>query len=74
VMFLEDNKVATRMLFGGNLLRQPAYLGIEKRVYGELKNTDAVMNDLFWIGVYPGLRREMLEYIAQTFDKFFKRG
>jgi CDP-4-dehydro-6-deoxyglucose reductase, E1 len=59
------------MLFGGNLLKQPAYADISCRTTGPLKNTDSVMNNLFWIGVYPGITREMLDYIAVTFERFF---
>jgi CDP-6-deoxy-D-xylo-4-hexulose-3-dehydrase len=73
VSHLEDHKIATRMLFGGNLLKQPAYEGIRYRVCGSLKNTDNVMNDLFWVGVYPGLTIEMLDYMIAIFDKFFER-
>ncbi|MBI5873408.1 MAG: lipopolysaccharide biosynthesis protein RfbH [Candidatus Omnitrophica bacterium] len=73
VTFLEKNKIATRMLFGGNLLRQPAYKGIKCRVAGKLDNTDAVMNNLFWVGVYPGLESKMLEYMAKTFDIFIAK-
>jgi len=72
VNHLENNKIATRMLFGGNLLKQPAYKGIKCRIVGELNNTDFVMNDLFWIGVYPGLTKPMLYYIEKTLDSFFK--
>jgi len=72
VQYLEDHKIATRMLFGGNLLRQPAYLRIPHRVAGGLKNTDLVMNALFWIGVYPGLTGPMIEYILSVFDSFFE--
>jgi CDP-6-deoxy-D-xylo-4-hexulose-3-dehydrase len=61
------------MLFGGNLLKQPAYLKIKRRVAGDLKNTDLVMNNLFWIGVYPGLTKPMLLYIKETVDNFFKK-
>jgi CDP-6-deoxy-D-xylo-4-hexulose-3-dehydrase len=70
VRFLDAKKIATRMLFGGNLLKQPAYEGIRCRVSGSLENTDSVMNNLFWIGVYPGLTREMLEYTIAAFADF----
>jgi CDP-6-deoxy-D-xylo-4-hexulose-3-dehydrase len=67
---LEAQKIGTRLLFGGNLLRQPAYEGWEHRVVGELPNSDFVMNQVFWIGVYPGLTREMLEFIVKTATEF----
>jgi CDP-6-deoxy-D-xylo-4-hexulose-3-dehydrase len=67
---LEDAHIGTRLLFGGNLLRQPAYAGCEHRVIGNLENTDFVMNNVFWIGVYPGLTRPMLEFIAETIRAF----
>ena len=70
VDYLENNKIATRMLFGGNLLKQPAYSEIKYRVVGGLDNTDRVMNDLFWIGVYPGLTTEMIDYILSKFQSF----
>jgi len=73
VNHLEDHKIATRMLFGGNLLKQPAYNEIRYRVCGSLKNTDNVMNNLFWVGVYPGLTIEMLDYMITVFEKFFER-
>jgi CDP-6-deoxy-D-xylo-4-hexulose-3-dehydrase len=73
VNHLETHKIATRMLFGGNLLKQPAYMNIKHRIVGGLKNTDLVMDNLFWIGVYPGLNRLMLEYIGKTMGNFFKR-
>ncbi len=72
INYLENNKIATRMLFGGNLLKQPAYAGIKHRVHGQLKNTDVVMENLFWIGVYPGIKKEQINYIAETIKKFFK--
>lgn len=67
---LESNKIGTRLLFAGNLLRQPAYEGWEYRVVGEMTNTDYVMNNVFWIGVYPGLTNEMLDFIASTATEF----
>jgi len=67
---LEAKKIATRLLFGGNLLRQPAYEGCEYRVIGNLPNTDYVMNNVFWIGVYPGLTKPMLDYVAETIIHF----
>jgi len=73
VSYLEKNRIATRMLFGGNLLRQPAYRNIKCRVVGTLKNTELVMNNLFWIGVYPGLTKEMLSFIENAVTKFFNR-
>ncbi len=63
---LNDRKIATRLLFGGNLLRQPAFVNTPRRVVGELTNTDIVMNDTFWIGVWPGLTIEMLDYVVKT--------
>jgi len=73
VNYLEENKIATRMLFGGNLTKQPAYQNIKYRVFGSLKNTDLVMNNLFWIGVYPGITKEKLKYIAAVVNNFFKQ-
>lgn len=67
---LEANKIGTRLLFGGNLLRQPAYEGCEYRAIGNLPNTDFVMNNVFWIGVYPGLTKPLLDYMAQTIATF----
>jgi CDP-6-deoxy-D-xylo-4-hexulose-3-dehydrase len=67
---LDAAKIGTRLLFAGNLLRQPAYEGWDYRVVGEMKNTDYVMNNVFWLGVYPGLTFEMLDYIAATATSF----
>ncbi len=67
---LEAQKIGTRLVFAGNLLRQPAYEGIECRVVGEMVNTDFVMNNAFWIGVYPGLTREMLDFVAKVMVDF----
>ncbi|HWO30030.1 MAG TPA: lipopolysaccharide biosynthesis protein RfbH [Candidatus Acidoferrum sp.] len=67
---LEAKKIGTRLLFGGNLARQPAYEGREYRVIGNLPNTDYVMNQVFWIGVYPGLTKEMLDFVAESIFDF----
>lgn len=69
VRYLEKHKIATRLLFGGNLIRQPAYLEVPHRVVGNLENSDFVMNCVFWIGVYPGLSSAMLEYVIETFHQ-----
>jgi CDP-6-deoxy-D-xylo-4-hexulose-3-dehydrase len=70
VRYLENNKIATRLLFGGNLIRQPAYQDVPHRVVGELKNTDIVMNHTFWVGVYPGLTEQMIAYVVETVTTF----
>jgi CDP-6-deoxy-D-xylo-4-hexulose-3-dehydrase len=67
---LESKKIGTRLLFGGNLTRQPAYEGLEYRVIGTLPNTEYVMNDVFWIGVYPGLTKSMLDFVVDTIFAF----
>jgi CDP-6-deoxy-D-xylo-4-hexulose-3-dehydrase len=69
IRFLNARKIGTRLLFGGNLLRQPAYRTIEKRVIGDLRNSDFVTNHVFWVGVYPGLTEPMLDYVAQSFSE-----
>lgn len=68
VQHLERQGVATRMLFGGNLLRQPAYKNIKHEVVGSLAYTDIVMDRLFWVGVYPGINEEKLQYMVQAFS------
>ena len=71
VKALNEMKIATRLLFGGNLLRQPAFAGTPRRVSGELTNTDIVMNDTFWIGVWPGLTIPMLDYMIESLHTIF---
>ncbi len=73
VTFLENNRIATRMLFGGNLTKQPAYSGAKMKVSGSLENTDLVMNNLFWIGVYPGIDKERILYIRSKFEEFLNK-
>jgi len=63
---LESHHIATRLLFGGNLVRQPAYKSVNYRVVGDLDNTDFVMRNVFWLGVYPGLTPGMISYIAEV--------
>ena len=72
IAHLEQHKIATRLLFGGNLTRQPAYAGVEFRVAGDLARTDQIMNGTFWIGCYPGLTAPMLDYVIETIDGFCK--
>ena len=69
--YLDENKIGTRLLFSGNLTRQPYMIDANYRVSGELKNTDIVMNKTFWIGVYPGLDRDMLDFVINKFEEFF---
>lgn len=66
VQHLNAKKIATRLLFAGNLIRQPAYKDVQHRAIGELKNTDFIMRQVFWIGVYPGLNSESLQYVTET--------
>ena len=58
--------MATRQLFGGNLVRQPAYQDVEHRRIGALEQSDVVMNQVFWVGVYPGLGESEIAYMAET--------
>jgi CDP-6-deoxy-D-xylo-4-hexulose-3-dehydrase len=68
--YLDQNKVGTRLLFAGNLTRQPYMLGAEYRISGDLTNTDNVMNNTFWIGVQPSLTPPMLEFAASKIETY----
>jgi len=72
--YLNQNKVGTRLLFAGNLTKQPSMLESEYRVVGELPNTDITMNQTFWVGIYPALDVEELNYIAEKIEEFFGIG
>ncbi len=72
VEFLDENKIGTRLLFGGNLLKQPYMKNQNYKIIGDLKNSDIVVNNTFWIGVYPGLGAEELNYVLEIFQNFLK--
>jgi len=71
VQALNERKIGTRLLFGGNLLRQPAFIDTPQRVMGTLTNTDIIMNDTFWIGVWPGLTDQMMDYMISSLFEIF---
>ncbi len=66
---LNERKIGTRLVFAGNLVRQPAYRDVEYRVAGTLRNADTIMNDVFWVGTYPGLDDEQIAYIARSIEE-----
>ncbi|WP_396190677.1 lipopolysaccharide biosynthesis protein RfbH [Flavobacterium sp.] len=68
--YLDQQKIGTRLLFAGNLTRQPYMIGANYRISGSLENTDNVMNNTFWVGVQPALSKEMLEYVAVQIENF----
>ncbi len=68
--FLESRKIGTRLLFAGNITKQPAYKNIDFRVVGDLTNTDIVMTRSFWVGVYPGLTKQMMDYVIESITDY----
>ena len=71
LQYLDKHKIGTRLLFAGNLTKQPYFKDKKYRVSGSLKNTDIIMNNTFWIGVYPGLSHEHLDYVVKKIEEFF---
>ncbi|HIH04913.1 TPA: lipopolysaccharide biosynthesis protein RfbH [Candidatus Woesearchaeota archaeon] len=69
--FLESKKIETRMIFGGNILKQPAYMDIGREIRGSLENTDRIMSNSFFVGVYPGITEEKMGFMLESFDGFF---
>ena len=74
VTHLESRRIGTRLVFAGNLVRQPAYSGLKFRTAGSLANADRVMRQAFWVGLYPGLSGEMLSYVGETIRAFCRSG
>ena len=73
IQHLNSNKIGTRLLFSGNLIKQPYMKNVNFRVHGKLENTDFVMNNTFWIGLYPGLSFKHLEYVIDKLKDYFKK-
>jgi CDP-6-deoxy-D-xylo-4-hexulose-3-dehydrase len=73
IQYLNTNKIGTRLLFSGNLIKQPYMKDVNFRVHGKLENTDFVMNNTFWIGLYPGLSLKHLEYVIDKLKAYFKK-
>lgn len=71
--FLDSRKIGTRLLFAGNLTKQPAYKNVDFKIVGDLANTDIVMNRTFWVGVYPGLTMPMLDFVASSISEFMEK-
>jgi CDP-4-dehydro-6-deoxyglucose reductase, E1 len=71
IKFLDQNNIGSRLLFAGNLIKQPYFKGVEYRVVGELTNTDITMNNTFWIGIYPGLNHHHLDFVVERLEEYF---
>ena len=71
--YYDENKIGSRLLFSGNLTRQPAYKDVRYRISGTLTNTDIIMNQTFWLGIYPGITREMMDFVAERTGALVKR-
>ena len=69
--YLDENKIGTRLLFAGNLTKHPYFEGLDYRVIGELTNTDITMNQTLWVGLYPGLNNDHLDYMVCKLEEFF---
>ena len=72
--YLDLHKIGTRLLFAGNLTKQPYFKDVEYRIVGDLINTDITMNQTLWLGIYPGLGREHLDYMVEKLEEFFELG
>ena len=72
--YLDQRRIGTRLLFAGNLTKQPYFSKIAYRVASTLRNTDVIMSSTFWLGVYPGLSTEMLDYVADELEQYFGIG
>jgi CDP-6-deoxy-D-xylo-4-hexulose-3-dehydrase len=71
--YLNENKIETRNIFAGNLTRQPAFINKNYRIASHLENTDNIMNNTFFLGTYPGLKPEMLDYISSVVTEFMQK-
>ncbi len=72
IQFLNRNRIHTRNLFAGNITRQPAFEGVDMRIVGDLSNTDYIMNNSFFMGLYPGNGKDEIDYVISKFEEFFK--
>jgi CDP-6-deoxy-D-xylo-4-hexulose-3-dehydrase len=71
IKHLERNKIGTRLLFSGNLVRQPYFSSVKYKISGSLENTDITMKQTFWVGIYPGLGNDQMNYIAEKVEEYF---